>query len=249
MPKEFPHTLAHFLLSIGFQSMGDDLWLQEESKVRVKAMPGESQEGDICIGEDQWLSRRSSIEKQLIARVSPLRSVFARDTRMVTIDADTAREFLDKEHVKGFLKGASYLGCIVPPHRVFRGIESSYSYKGNPLVGVAVFGKSLVMKEPGMEGCLSGELIEISTLSSIRLVGGLTKFLQAYKDLHPSTHNVMTYVDKEWNSGKGFLSVGFTKIGETAPIQLGDRMNKGNLKLRYVYWSKAYRFIRSHGEW
>ena len=48
-------------------------------------------------------------------------------------------------------------------------------------------------------------------------------------------HNVMTYVDKEWNTGKGFFSVGFTKIGETAPILLGERMNKGNLKLRYVY--------------
>mgnify|MGYP006180513637 FL=1 len=235
MPKEFPHTLAHFLLSIGFQSMGDDLWLQEGSKVRVKAMPGESQEGDICIGEDQWLMRRSSIEKHIIARVKSLRSVFARDTRIVSIDAETARAFLDNEHVKGFLKGSSYLGCIVPPHRVFRGIESSYAFEGHPLLAVAVYGKSMVMKEPGMEGSLSGELTEIATLSSIRLVGGLTKFLQAYKDLHPETHNVMTYVDKEWNTGKGFLSVGFTKIGETVPIQLGNRMNKGNLKLRYVY--------------
>jgi hypothetical protein len=235
MPKEFPHTLADFLLSIGFQSAGENAWQHEASTVRVSSMPSESQAGDICIGEDQWLFRRDSIEKSLISRIKPLRSIFARDTRMVTIDGDTAREFLDKEHVKGFLKGASYLGCIVPPHRVFRGIESSYSYKGNPLLGVAVFGKSLVMKEPGMEGCLSGELIEISTLSSIRIVGGLTKFLQVYKDLHPATHNVMTYVDKEWNSGKGFMSVGFTNIGETAPIQLGDRMNKGKLKLRYVY--------------
>ena len=235
MPKEFPHTLAHFLLSIGFQSMGGDLWQQEESKVRVKAMPGESQEGDICIGEDQWLMRRLSIEKHIIARVKSLRSVFARDTRIVPIDAETAREFLDKEHVKGFLKGSSYLGCIVPPHRVFRGIESSYTYEGHPLMAVAVFGKSIKMKEAGLEGCHSGELVEIATLSSIRLVGGLTKFLQAYKDLNPEMHNVMTYVDKEWNTGKGFLAVGFAKIGETAPIQLGNRMNKGNLKLRYVY--------------
>lgn len=235
MPKEFPHTLAHFLFSIGFQSVGENAWQHEASNVRVVALPCESLAGDICIGEDQWLNRQDSIQKTLIARVTPLRSVFARDTRMVTIDAGTAREFLDKEHVKGFLKGSGYLGCIVPPHRVFRGMESPYLYKGNPLLGVAVFGKAFVMKEPGMEGCLSGELIEMATLSNIRLVGGLTKFLQAYKDFHPETHNVMTYVDKEWNSGKGFLSVGFTQIGETAPILLGDRMNKGNLKLRYVY--------------
>ncbi len=235
MPKEFISSLSHFLIPIGFQSIAEGLWRHESSNARIKAMPGESEEGDMCIWEDQWMLRRFSIEKQIIARITSLRSVFARDTRIVQIDAETAREFLDKEHVKGFLKGSSYFGCIVPPHRVFRGIESPYIHEGHPLLAVAVFGKSFLMKEPGLEGCLSGELTEIATLSSIRLVGGLTKFLQAYKELHPETHNVMTYVDKEWNTGKGFLSVGFTKIGETAPIQLGNRINKGNLKLRYVY--------------
>ena len=235
MLKEFQHNIAQFLLSIGFQSLEEGLWLHEATKVRVKAMPGNSEEGDVCIWEDQWMSRQVAIEKQIVARIKPLRSVFARDTRIVPIDVATARNFLDQEHVKGFLKGSSYFGCIVPPHRVFRGIESPYLYEGNPLLAVAVFGKSFLMKEPGLEGCLTGELIEIATLSTIRLVGGLTKFLQAYKDINPETHNVMTYVDKEWNTGKGFLSVGFIKIGETEPIQLENRITKGNLKLRYVY--------------
>lgn len=236
MSKEFPNSLAHFLLSIGFQSIGERLWLHEKTKVRVKAMPGESQDGDICIWEDQWVNKPLPIEKQLIARVTPLQSVFARDTRIVPIDATVARDFLDKEHVKGYLKGSCYFGCIVPPHRVFRGIESSYTWEGNPLLAVAVFGKSITMNEPGLVGCLSGELIEIATLANIRLVGGLTKFLQAYKDLYPDLHNVMTYVDKEWNTGKGFMAVGFEKVGDTEPIRFGTtRINKGNLKLRYVY--------------
>jgi hypothetical protein len=236
MSKESPNSLAHFLLSIGFESVGEGLWLHADSKVRVKAMPGESQEGDICIWEEQWIVSRLPIEKLLIARVKPLRSVFARDTRIVPIDIATARVFLDQEHVKGFLKGTRYFGCIVPPHRVFRGIESFYEFEGNPLLAVAVFGKTINMNEPGLEGELSGELIEIATLSNIRLVGGLTKFLQAYKDHYPDLHNVMTYVDKEWNTGKGFLAVGFEKVGDTAPIQFGTtRINKGNLKLRYVY--------------
>lgn len=236
MSKEFPNSLAHFLLSIGFQSIGERLWLHEKTKVRVKAMPGESQDGDICIWEDQWVNKLLPIEKQLIARVNPLQSVFARDTRIVPIDATVARDFLDKEHVKGYLKGSCYFGCIVPPHRVFRGIESSYTWEGNPLLAVAVFGKSITMNEPGLAGCLSGELIEIATLANIRLVGGLTKFLQAYKNLNPVLHNVMTYVDKEWNTGKGFMAVGFEKVGDTEPIRFGTtRINKGNLKLRYVY--------------
>ncbi len=235
MPKEFISSLSHFLIPIGFQSIAEGLWRHEPSNVRIKAMPGNSEENDICIWEDQWLLRRATIEKQIIARTTTLRSVFARDTRIVAIDVATARDFLDQEHVKGFLKGSSYFGCIVPPHREFRGIESAYSYKGSPLLAVAVFGKTLHMKEAGLEGCLSGELVEIATLSTIRLVGGLTKFLQAYKGLHLEMHNVMTYVDKEWNSGKGFLSIGFAKIGETEPIQLENRKTKGNLKLRYVY--------------
>ena len=235
MPKEFISSLSYFLITIGFQSIAEGLWIHEASKVCIKAMPGNSEEGDMCIWEDQWLSHREAIEKHIIARITTLRSVFARDTRIVAISSEAARDFLDQEHVKGFLKGSSYYGCIVPPHRVFRGIESRYVYDGNPLVAVAVFGKSFRMKEAGLEGCLSGELIEIATVSTIRLVGGLTKFLQAYKDIHPELHNVMTYVDKEWNTGKGFLSVGFTKVGETEPIQVENRLTKGNLKLRYVY--------------
>ena len=158
MPKEFQQHLAQFLLSIGFQSIGDGLWLYEETKIRVKVMPGNSEEGDICIWEDHWMTRQEAIQKHILARVTSLRSVFARDTLIVPIDMATARDFLDKEHVKGFLKGTSYYGCIVPPHREFRGIESAFSYKESPLVAVAVFGKSFLMKEPGLEGCLSGEL-------------------------------------------------------------------------------------------
>jgi hypothetical protein len=107
----------------------------------------------------------------------------------------------------------------------------------------------MVMKEAGMEGELSGELIKIATLPSIRLVGGITKFLDAYRAIHP-VQNVMTYIDLDWNSGKGFLSIGFKVIEKTPPLLFklvdGKRVavtqfadaevwTKGNLKLRYYY--------------
>ena len=62
MPKEFISSLSHFLIPVGFQSIADGLWLHNASKVRIKAMPGNSEEGDMCIGEDQWMLRRASIE-------------------------------------------------------------------------------------------------------------------------------------------------------------------------------------------
>lgn len=189
------------------------------------------------------------LKRQILARIQRTKSVFARDTRIVPISQESAREFLDKNHLLGFSKGQTYLACVVPAHRQFRGISSEFEWEGCPLLAVAVFGKPMLMKEAGLEGLLSGELIKLVTMPDIRLVGGLTKFLQAYRDIE-SVHHVMTYVDLGSNSGKGFLSAGFHLVTQTPPMFFKMKADKrvlvhdfadaeqyspGNLKLRYVY--------------
>jgi hypothetical protein len=212
-------------------------------------MDSNIQTKSIQIWEDIWLARKTQVIQFLSGLTTSLKSVFARDTRIVPISADAARSFLDANHLMGFSKGAFYLGCVVPLHRQFRGIMSEYAWEGNPLIAVAVFGKPMIMKEEGMEGDLSGELIKMATLPKIRLVGGITKFLEAYRLLQP-VHNMMTYIDLDWNSGKGFLGVGFKVVAQTPPLLFklvaGKRVSvtepaeanvwtKGNLKLRYTY--------------
>ena len=188
-------------------------------------------------------------KRKILARLHTIKSVFARDTRIVSIPAEVARHFLDQNHVLGFSRGQTYLGCVVPAHRQFRGITSEFEWEGCPLLAVAVFGKPMVMKEEGMEGLLSGELIKLVTIPDIRLVGGLTKFLQAYHDLE-SVHHVMTYIDLGSNSGKGYLAAGFRMLSQTPPMffkfnagkrvlvssfEEAEQYSPGNLKLRYVY--------------
>lgn len=207
------------------------------------------QSKSIQIWEDIWLARKFQVIQFLISITTPLKSVFARDTRIVPISADAARAFLDANHLMGFSKGSVYLGCVVPLHRQFRGITSEFEWDGNPLIAVAVFGKPMIMKEEGMEGDLSGELIKMATLPTIRLVGGITKFLVAYRLLQP-VKNIMTYIDLDWNSGKGFMGIGFNVVAQTPPLLFklvdGKRVSvteiakasvwtKGNLKLRYNY--------------
>jgi len=203
----------------------------------------------IQIWEDVWQTRNAQIIHFLTALTNPLKSVFARDTRIVPISAEVARIFLDANHLMGFSKGSVYLGCVVPPHRQFRGMTSEFRWEGNPLLAVAVFGKPMVMKEEGMEGDLSGELIKLATIPTIRLVGGITKYLEAYRAIHP-VQNVMTYIDLDWNSGKGFLSLGFKVVEQTSSLLFkvenskrvsvsemseAEVWTKGNLKLRYYY--------------
>lgn len=216
----------------------------QPAKVDVKI-----QSKSIQIWEDIWQSRKSQVIQFLFGLTTSLASVFARDTRIVTISAEAARAFLDANHLMGFSKGTVYLGCIVPPHRQFRGIKSDFDWEGNPLIAVAVFGKPIIMKEEGMEGDLSGELIKLATLPKVRLVGGITKFLEAYRILHP-VKNVMTYIDLDWNTGKGFLGMGFKLVSQTPPllfkivdgkrvtvakIEEAEVWTRGNLKLRYTY--------------
>lgn len=240
---------------LGFRRVIDtsDRWRHDDLAIEIQGIcMGEDHLQDqtgIQIWEDVWQIRKAQIMHFLTALTKPLKSVFARDTRIVPISAEAARHFLDANHLMGFSKGALYVGCVVPPHRQFRGIGSEFSWEGNPLIGVAVFGKPMVMKEAGMEGELSGELIKLATLPSIRLVGGITKFLDAYRAMHP-VQNVMTYIDLDWNSGKGFLSIGFKVIEQTPPLffklvdgkrvavaqnQDAEVWTKGNLKLRYYY--------------
>jgi hypothetical protein len=60
----------------------------------------------------------------------------------------------------------------------------------------------------------------------------------------------MTYIDLDWNTGKGFLAIGFKVLVQSAPLCFklvggkrkqvatqteADVWTKGNLKLRYTY--------------
>jgi hypothetical protein len=240
---------------LGFRRVIDttDRWRHDDLAIEIQGnCIGKVHTQDLIgiqIWEDVWQTRNAQIIHFLTALTKPLKSVFARDTRIVPISAEVARIFLDANHLMGFSKGSVYLGCVVPPHRQFRGMTSEFRWEGNPLLAVAVFGKPMVMKEEGMEGDLSGELIKLATIPTIRLVGGITKFLEAYRIEHP-VDNVMTYIDLDWNVGKGFRAIGFKEVAQTPSllfkVENGKRVavsemsdadvwTRGNLKLRYRY--------------
>jgi hypothetical protein len=256
--KMFLIDLHQHVTLLGFKRVGNALnhWRHDDllievfgNKVGYPTDQSPFQGHSIQIWEDVWMERKKQVLQFLTSLTHPLKSVFARDTRIVPISVKSARSFLDANHLMGFSKGARYLGCVVPPHRHFRGIYSSFQWEDNPLLAVAVFGKPLVMKEDGLIGAVSGELIKLATLPDIRVVGGITKFLESYRMIQP-VNNVMTYIDLDWNSGKGFLSLGFNVIAQTPPLLFklvsGKRIpvshlaeanvcTRGNLKLRYTY--------------
>jgi len=199
------------------------------------------------IWEDVWNQKKNWILNFLKFKINKPLSIFARDTKVVILEEKDARKFADKNHLLGFLRGKTYLACIVPPHRQFRNIKSEFEVDGNPLIAIAVFGKDRVFKNDEGHTQISAELIQICTDPSVRLVGGLTKLISFYTAKR-RIDNLMTYSDLEWSAGLAFQKIGFANEHMTIPLyfnvlengnrgiskdlKLADACNSGNLKLR-----------------
>jgi hypothetical protein len=205
------------------------------------------------IWEDVWNQKKNFILTFLKFQINRPLSIFARDTKVVILEEKDARKFADKNHLLGFLRGKTYLACIVPPHRQFRNIKSEFEIEGNPLIAIAVFGKDRVFKTEEGHSQISAELIQICTDPSVRLVGGLTKLISFYTSVH-QIDNVMTYSDLEWSSGLAFQKIGFKKELITVPLYFNivengkrvlakdlksaDACNSGNIKSRLLIHGK-----------
>jgi hypothetical protein len=199
------------------------------------------------IWEDVWNQKKPWILNFLTFRINKPISIFARDTKVVILEEKDVRDFANKNHLLGFLKGKTYLACIVPPHRQFRNIQSEFEIDGNPLIAIAVFGQDRIFKSEEGDSQISAELIQICTDPSVRLVGGLTKLISFYTFLH-TINDVMTYSDLEWSAGMAFQKIGFKNELISVPlyfnvlengkrvlakdVKTADACNSGNIKSR-----------------
>ena len=201
--------------------------------------PELTNDASIVIHEDVF---RSSPEKVISRMRSVLgmneRTVFARKTKAKKNEKRRAKAFVDRHHLLGYGGGYDHYGLL----------------KDDELVAVAVFSKIRKMKyeNPPYD---SVELERFCSLKNTTVVGGLDKLIKTYLKNH-QTDDIVTYIDKEWSSGKGFLQLGFEMVEETSSLSFlvnktnwkrepikGDRAsrltktqyvikNKGNLKLR-----------------
>jgi hypothetical protein len=205
------------------------------------------------IWEDVWNPKKEFILSFLQFQIDKPVSIFARDTKVVMLEEKDVRDFANKNHLLGFLKGKTYLACVVPPHRQFRVNKSEFEIDGNPIIAIAVFGKNRVFKTKDGHSQISAELIQICTDPSVRLVGGLTKLISFYTSIH-QVDDVMTYSDLEWSGGMAFQKIGFTNELVTVPLyfdvlengrrmiakdyKTADACNSGNIKSRLLIHGK-----------
>ncbi len=152
----------------------------------------------IYIWEDEWYSKNNIIKNRLSSKLRISERVHGRKTIVKRIDKAIAYSFMQTQHLQGYSTGYYKYGL----------------YEKTLLYAVALFSKTRKM---WAENYISAELIRYANLEGHHVSGGLSKLINHYIQEH-KPNDIMTYVDRDWGNGDGYIKIGF-EVVETTPAQ------------------------------
>ncbi len=183
---------------------------------------------NFVVYEDWWVRNPKIVISKIGAILGCNNRVFARKTTVKRINKEECNTFLKTNHIYGATKAKHKIGLFLE----------------DELFAVATFSS-----QRNFSFGRSTELIRFCSKNNTTIVGGLDKLLKFYiREFSPN--HIMTYIDKDWGNGQGFLKLGFkiesekealtyfvnTETGERFKTQNKENsllkiLNKGSLKL------------------
>ncbi|MEJ5961740.1 hypothetical protein [Pedobacter immunditicola] len=156
----------------------------------------------IHLWEDIFITRQAQVLSRIKSFAGLNRSVHGRNTFVERISKEDADVFLNQYHLQGSV-GARYRFCLI--HE-------------NETVAVATFSNKRKMVRQGPD-YTSAELIRFATKDGITVTGGLSKLIKHYVKLL-APNDLMSYADRDWSLGNGYLVAGFKLKAITPPSKL-----------------------------
>jgi len=156
----------------------------------------------IHIYEDDWIYKQDIIKSMILNKLSKTpNKIYARkcEIREIT-DNKLVREFLDENHIQGFIGSKVKIGL----------------FHENELVSLMMFGKRRV--EMGKKTSEEGEfeLLRFCSKLNTNVVGGGNKLFKYFvKNYDPKM--ITTYADRSWSNGNLYNQLGFKYEGKTEP--------------------------------
>lgn len=153
----------------------------------------------IHLWQDHWLLKKEVVKGRITSFIGISKRVFARKTKVIKLHKPELMHFLQQNHLNEPANAKFKYGLM----------------QENELVAVAVFSASCPVHR-GTEIYRSHQLIRFCNKNGITVVGGLSKLIHHFiKEQSPE--DIMTYADLDWSDGKGYIKIGFEKIGELPP--------------------------------
>lgn len=219
-----------------------NLVIQFQPNLSLNWKPSDGLESQnlIHIWEDIYQVKKLQVESRIQSLLGLNRRIHGRETVVRQLASEAYVNFLNRHHLLGATKAKYRLGLF---HK-------------DKLVAVAGFGRECPIDFDG-KTYNSSELIRFCNGSGLTVVGGLTKLLNYFVQWKEVEH-LMTYVDREWSSGKLFKRIGFEQIAITPPHSFrispvhGLRYRQAELdqmKTDYSQWPQVanlgnYKFIK-----
>lgn len=143
----------------------------------------------IHIFEDDWVFQKDKIKNLIKNSLGFAKSIYARKCIVKEIDNETYKNFLLNYHLQNYSMADLRLGLF---------------YENELVECIGIRTKGNHVKEP--------ELVRLCTKAGFRVVGGFSKLLA-----HSGMNCMTSYIDRSTFDGKGYYSVGFTKVKENKP--------------------------------
>lgn len=191
----------------------------------------------LLLYEDRWKGLGPLVRSMLEVRLGAGPRVFARNCEVRTVSAETAAEFLGRNHLYGAAKAPYRLGL----YRMRSTGAGEAPMDGTPgLVAVATFSAGRMMRD----GVMSYEWVRYASARGVRVSGGMGRLLWAFVAGRRAggcqdgtgAMEVMSYCDLEWYDGRSYLQMGFADEGVRPPVAFlcppdgSCRIHEGKLK-------------------
>jgi hypothetical protein len=151
------------------------------------------------IYEDLWFSRKEQIKSRVHSLLKLNQKIHARLCEAKVLDKKDASDFMDQNHILGYLKSTTKLGLFL----------------NEELLAVATFSAGRKMYRL-RDDERSYELIAFATKCNTTVVGGLDKLIKHFIRLKKPA-DIMTYVDVEQGSTEAYERLGFRLDSVSSP--------------------------------
>lgn len=205
-------------LKIGFEFNGiywhSDQWKEKNYHLEKTEFFSERGIRIIHIWEDDWTDRRKIIESMISNMFNSNRTVFARKCEVRQIGVSDARDFLNGNHIQGFVNSVVKIGL----------------YHGDELVSVMTFDNFEGRKKMGDGGW---NLSRFCNVVGVNVVGGASKLLKHFiRKWDPK--RIISYADRDWSVGKLYETIGFVRMSDGRPdykyVVGGKRVHKSRFR-------------------
>jgi putative hef-like homing endonuclease len=144
----------------------------------------------IHIFEYEWRLKKDIIKSIISSALGIYKNkVYARQCEIREVSSKEAKEFLENNHLQGFVPSSYRIGL----------------YFDNELVQLLCFGENRFKKN-------EVELLRMCAKLNTQIIGGFSKLLK-----HSKIEEFISYVDLSKYTARGYLSNGFVEISRSAP--------------------------------